>query len=73
MTLVLRRKPEKVTPPESDIQDVLKHVEKFFAANPERESCTAGIFGHDTWTINKTTAEADVRAAAAEATTYTKV
>lgn len=67
--ITLRR---KIEVPEKDIIEVIEAVENWLSKNPNRDSLTAGIFGHEDWKINRDSVEKDVRNAAESAMPYSK-
>lgn len=63
---------KKVDVPEEDIIETIKSVKNWLDKNPDRNSLTAGIFGHQSWKINKNSIEKDIRDAASNAHPYKK-
>ena len=70
--IMFGKEPEKVTPPEEDIQEVITSANNFLEKNPNREDVGIGVFGHHCYMIRRGHVEGDVREAAKTATTYSK-
>ncbi len=72
-TLILRMAPKFVEVPEKDIQEVIGAVMNWFESNKRRKKCGVAIFGHDYYSVRKSSIEMDVREAAKTATEYEKI
>lgn len=73
MATILIRKKEKVDVPESDIQEIIAVVKDWFDRHPERDDCTAAMFGYPNPTIRRGFIEQDIREVAEHALPYEKV
>jgi len=63
---------KKVDIPEKDILETIDAIKNWLDKNPNKNSLTAGIFGHQAWKINRKSIEKDIREAASKAYPYKK-